>query len=131
MPFQTGQLVQVASRTRPGENKPGGVGRIVGVHNSTSSVDVEYLVEGGREKGIPLEFVQAHAFRETLRDRSLLLGRCRQCGSLRRDCHCLVVFPHVSAAGMMEDSSSDESLRAALADLDRDLRKYQRFKKKV
>jgi hypothetical protein len=85
--FSVGQLVDVKSRTWPGINKHGGVGRIVRL--SENCVDVHYVL-GGRERGIPIEYVnllpQAFSSRKSLRDRSILLGRCRTCGSLRADC---------------------------------------------
>ena len=108
-----GRLVQVASRTWPGINKPGGVARVTMVVHSNnnnnngggggllrSHVDVQYIVGNGKEKRVPIEYVQLAPQYETsrddcsrrtnaaasLRDRSMLLGRCRQCGSLRTDC---------------------------------------------
>jgi hypothetical protein len=85
--FSVGQLVDVASRTWPGINKHGGVGRIVKL--TENCVDVHYVL-GGRERGVPIEYVsllpQALSSRKSLRDRSILLGRCRNCGSLRADC---------------------------------------------
>jgi ribosomal protein L21E len=85
--FSVGQLVEVASRTWPGINKHGGVGRIVKV--TGNCVDVHYVL-GGRERSVPIEYVnllpQSFSARKSLRDRSILLGRCRNCGSLRADC---------------------------------------------
>jgi hypothetical protein len=139
-----GRFVEVASRTWPGINKPGGVARVVEVHFDTSSddetndndnenekeqgvggkrnnpthVNVRYMVGTSREKRVPVEYVQLAPQYEThrpttkdssvstsaggndsgngnesgnyvassLRDRSMLLGRCRRCGSLRTDC---------------------------------------------
>jgi hypothetical protein len=83
--FTVGQLVEVEPRTWPGINQPGGIGRITGV--AAASVSVRYLVHRRHEKGIPLRFVKVHAMpKKRLRDRSMLLGRCQQCGSLRTDC---------------------------------------------
>jgi hypothetical protein len=120
-----GRLVEVASRTWPGINKPGGVARVTCVHFQTSNgseesnnfpvshVDVHYIVGATKEKRVPVEFVKLAPQYETtkttassnpsdddnnnkgkstaagnnnLRDRNLLLGRCRRCGSLRTDC---------------------------------------------
>ncbi len=108
-----GRLVEVASRTWPGINKPGGVARVVQVHfdhdsndeNQTQAnarqpthVNVRYMVGSSREKRVPIEYVKlAPQYESTtvatsnnnntsLRDRSMLLGRCLRCGSLRTDC---------------------------------------------
>ena len=107
--LEVGRMVLVASRTWPGINKPGGVGSISHVHNKEEEeedvvVDVSYVL-GGREKRVPLRYVQwapqyeqqpqrqgnkqggnNHQYRGGLRDRSMLLGRCKRCGSLRTDC---------------------------------------------
>lgn len=89
--FLVGQLVSVQSRTWPGINKPGGIGRITEVSFDSSNdtvVSVKYVVERGQEeKGIAVKYVQHHSLpTNTLRDRSMLLGRCTRCGSLRTDC---------------------------------------------
>ncbi|KAG7359615.1 hypothetical protein IV203_034713 [Nitzschia inconspicua] len=134
-----GRLVEVASRTWPGINKPGGVARVMEVHfdhnndeflnhppgdnddnptglssfdsgahtNRPTHVNVKYILGGSREKRVPVEYVKLApqyestnettattpangtttvATTKTLRDRSMLLGRCRRCGSLRKDC---------------------------------------------
>jgi hypothetical protein len=86
-----GRLVEVASRTWPGINRPGGVARVTKVHEVERTVDVSYMVGRSREKNVPMEYVTLAPHYETgqsqgLRDRSLLLGRCRRCGSLRTDC---------------------------------------------
>jgi hypothetical protein len=105
--------VEVKSRTWPGINKPGGVARISWVYfspndstsdstqqNVISHVDVHYVVGRGKEKRVPIEYVTlapqyeretasttaSTATNNVLRDRSMLLGRCRRCGSLRTDC---------------------------------------------
>lgn len=83
-----GRLVKVEARTWPGINKHGGIGRILRLNED--EVDVQYVL-GGREKGVPLQYVSIAedyeaASRNSLRDRSILLGRCRNCGSLRADC---------------------------------------------
>ena len=123
-----GRLVEVASRTWPGINKPGGVAKVVEVHfddddktndegntgkspkrRNPTHVNVRYMVGSSREKRVPIEYVKLAPQYETnttnrepsassgqserctyvassLRDRSMLLGRCKRCGSLRTDC---------------------------------------------
>ena len=84
--FTEGQLVRVEARTWPGINKHGGVGRIT--RRIANEVDVQYVLGGG-EKGVPLEYVSIIEevwSQKSLRDRSILLGRCKHCGSLRADC---------------------------------------------
>ena len=100
--FVPGRLVEVKSRMWPGMNKPGGVARVSMAHFGTdevdgrsfvSHVDVHFVVGRGKEKRVPIEYVtpapqyeSGSAGMSTLRDRSMLLGRCRRCGSLRTDC---------------------------------------------
>lgn len=109
--FAEGTIVQVQARTWPGINKPGGIGRITQLHISddkVTDVDVHYIVVGGRERRVPIQYVKlapeyvsspsdvAASFsgaapggrsqRNQLRDRSIMLGRCKRCGSLRADC---------------------------------------------
>ena len=100
--FAVGEIVHVQARTWPGINKPGGIARITQLHSSSeklTDVDVQYVVVGGRERRVPIEYVSpapssiaaaskqdALPHRNELRDRSMLLGRCRRCGSLRKDC---------------------------------------------
>jgi hypothetical protein len=92
-----GRLVDVASRTWPGINKTGGIARVtlVQFHPDTkvpTHVNVTYMVESSKEKRVPVEYVKLAPDYETkpssssLRNRSLLLGRCLRCGSLRTDC---------------------------------------------
>ena len=109
-----GRLVEVASRTWPGINKPGGVAKVTNVYfdevfekdngpaigeekdRDSTHVDVQYVLGNSKEKRVPIEYVQiASQYEEisrsstaisSLRDRSLLLGRCLNCGSLRMDC---------------------------------------------
>jgi hypothetical protein len=97
-----GRLVEVQSRTWPGINKPGGVARVTCVSREEEGekithVDVRYILGSSKEKQVPVEYValapQYEIYnqtkggeRSTLRDRSMLLGRCRRCGSLRTDC---------------------------------------------
>ena len=106
-----GRLVEVASRTWPGINKPGGVAKVTNVYfdevfekdngpaigekkdRDSTHVDVQYVLGNSKEKRVPIEYVQiASQYEEisrsstaisSLRDRSLLLGRCLNCGSLR------------------------------------------------
>lgn len=107
--FAEGTIVQVQARTWPGINKPGGIGRITQVRISddkVTDVDVHYIVLGGRERRVPIQYVKlapeyvdsssAASFsgaapgglskRNQLRDRSIMKGRCTRCGSLRADC---------------------------------------------
>lgn len=97
--FTVGQLVNVQSRTWPGINQPGGVGRVTAVSTGTTSEEdagssssslllysVKYVLDGRHEKRIEAQYVQPHQQQSMLRDRSMLLGRCTRCGSLRRDC---------------------------------------------
>uniref|UniRef100_A0A7S3PXM1 Uncharacterized protein n=1 Tax=Chaetoceros debilis TaxID=122233 RepID=A0A7S3PXM1_9STRA len=117
-------VVEISPRTWPGINKMGGVARVLNCHYDVSDIDckvlthldVEYIVVGGKEKEVPIEYCKAApqydaAFqngtnsssktvsngssnngiflikgRVSLRDRSSLLGRCKLCGSLRSDC---------------------------------------------
>lgn len=68
--FAVGDLVRVASRTYPGINKPGGVGRVTKVHNDDGAgssgqtfpvtlVDVKYVL-GGSERRLCLDLVQPY-----------------------------------------------------------------------
>eukprot|EP00957_Ditylum_brightwellii_P185121 14097433-Ditylum_brightwellii.AAC.1 len=55
-------MVEVAPRTWPGMNKLGGTARITSIHlspttSSIRSVDVSYVVMGGREKNISMEYI--------------------------------------------------------------------------
>ena len=56
-PFKKGQTVKVASRTQPGMNKQGGVGRVAKV-NADGTVNVKYIL-GGSEKNLELIHVEA------------------------------------------------------------------------
>lgn len=84
--FSVGQLVNVESRTWPGINQPGGVGRITGL--GRDRVSIKYVLDGRHEKEVDIQYVHAQEqlSSRSLRNRSMLLGRCRNCGSLRRDC---------------------------------------------
>jgi hypothetical protein len=57
--------VNVASRTWPGINAPGGVGKVseITYEDGVMYVDVDYVL-GGKEKTIELEFVKEHTFDE-------------------------------------------------------------------
>lgn len=76
--FTLGQLVNVASRTTPGINKPGGVGKVTNIsyEDGVMLVDVEYVL-GGKEKSIELEFVAEHSFNEENHGRSSRVRRSR------------------------------------------------------
>eukprot|EP00977_Amphora_coffeiformis_P005662 scaffold1189_cov194-Amphora_coffeaeformis.AAC.19 len=86
--WQVGQLVQVQARTWPGINQPGGVGRITGCNTDGTRVSVRYVLDGRHEKEIETIYLSSYGndTEERLRDRSMLLGRCHNCGSLRSDC---------------------------------------------
>lgn len=65
-PFAIDQLVSVSSRTGPGENSPGGIGRITKVTkmikdagHSAFTFDVKYVI-GGSEKNIAARHMAAH-----------------------------------------------------------------------
>lgn len=81
--FAVGDIVVVTARTGVGENKPGGVGRVTEV-SEDGSVDVKYVL-GGRERRIPLNFVDTYASGEE-RAKRTIHGRCRRCGCLVVDC---------------------------------------------
>lgn len=88
-PFRIGQLVRVQPRTDPGYNREGGVAHITCITETTdgpTTVNVRYVIGGKRDKNIDIAEVEEHGERTRLRDRSVLLGRCRNCGSLRTDC---------------------------------------------
>ncbi|KAL7567627.1 hypothetical protein ACA910_000221 [Epithemia clementina (nom. ined.)] len=111
--FTVGQLVQVDRRAWPGINQPGGVGHIVEIaaaaptkqeapdpnssnktatttatNNSNLILTVRYVLDNRYERNINSQYVHVHNQSSTrsLRDRRMLLGRCQNCGSLRRDC---------------------------------------------
>jgi hypothetical protein len=113
--FRVGDMVDVQARMWPGINRHGGVGRVMNVHQdeqgALTHVDVKYIVVGGRERLVPVEYVAlAPQFEQSnsnnaaeaeaaaadpknkgvlgssLRDRSHMLVRCTHCGSLRLDC---------------------------------------------
>ena len=72
--FSVGTIVEVQSRTWPGVNKLGGVGRVTRVHTSPSvRYDIAYVL-GGREKLVDAVFVSSN-------DRDL--GRQKDVGSIR------------------------------------------------
>jgi hypothetical protein len=84
-----GKLVNVISRTWPGINKPGGIGKITKVYHDEATqlvegVDVKYIVHGGTDKGIPIEFIEAHED-DGNRNRNTS-ERCPRCKSFTSDC---------------------------------------------
>ncbi|CAJ1954577.1 unnamed protein product [Cylindrotheca closterium] len=99
-----GRMVEVLPRTWPGINKPGGVARVIKLYvieDQIKHVDVHYILARTKEKQVPLDYVKLAPQYEgtantrsssrnqptsSLRDRSMLLGRCKRCGSLRTDC---------------------------------------------
>jgi hypothetical protein len=80
-----GQVVNVAARTGPGINQPGGVAKITSI-TADQGICVKYIIDSRQERGIDAQFVAAHHHRERLRDRSALVGRCTRCRSIRSDC---------------------------------------------
>lgn len=65
MEWKVGQTVDVQSRTWAGINKPGGCAKIIKVHYSedgknVESLDVKYVLGGGREKEIDPAIVSAY-----------------------------------------------------------------------
>lgn len=157
-PFSVGQLVKVAARTWPGINEPGGVGRVVNV--TPESVSVRYLVGHRRqEKNVPVQYVAPHILESSrLRDRSMLLGRCKNCGSLRTDCgscdiwvaeqqivsttsSSITVLPPYQGKPVDEEQIvliDDDSESEDLSDLDNDVerlqtrfQRYQRIKRRA
>jgi len=150
--FHVGQLVRVAPRTWPGINQPGGIGRVTGLGWHTLSV--RYVLDGRHDKEISTKFVTVHQQGRTrrLRDRSMMLGRCNVCGSLRNDCgscdlwmeeeqvRANVLLPlrkqKVGADTALEDdsddeSSSDDELEEMQKQNQRRYRKYLRMKARV
>ena len=152
IPFTVGQLVDVESRTWPGINQPGGIGRVTGIAASCASV--MYLVGHRRhEKEIPFRFIKPYTqTTKRLRNRSMLLGRCQNCGSLRADCGSCDIWAaerqlhlsvgsaadtstkkasHKESTDSLEDSDSTASsaLEEDIARRKRRFRKYQRLKR--
>jgi len=117
--FSVGRMVNVKARTWPGINKPGGIGKITKVHatgDSGGCLDVRYTL-GGRETKIPIEYValapqyeKFHDFFDNkLRDRSNMLGRCKRCLSLRKDCNsCDLVEEELQTSGDIPTSYTNE-----------------------
>lgn len=142
--YHIGQLVQVQARTGTGMNQPGGVGRITNVENQ--KISVKYVLDGRQERSIDLHYVSAYALqRGRLRDRSMLLGRCDVCGSLRTDCgscidkmvvepakkprsHPLVRSAPDTLLLSSSSSDSDSDLEEILRQSELRFRRYQRQK---
>jgi hypothetical protein len=156
-----GQWVMVASRTSPGMNQPGGVGRITAVSDNGRCVAVRYVLDGRHEKQVEVDpFVRLHTIhgQRRLRDRSILLGRCRRCGSLRKDCGSCDYYNQdhehhqqqqpvnsehnrekeiTTTSPLIKDdkhaessSSSDESLKQIQKQVNAQYRRYRRLKAK-
>lgn len=86
-----GKLVNVISRTWPGINKPGGIGKITKVYPEDSTlivkcVDVKYIVHGGTDKAIPIEFIEPHEDDGNKKRNSSFIRRCTRCKSFVSDC---------------------------------------------
>ena len=96
--FFPGRIVSVQSRTWPGINKPGGVGRITQIYqrsqdSEVTHVDVKYHINGGREKKVDVCYVKLAPDYEnvgdrTLRDHKSMAPRCPDCISFLTDCTC-------------------------------------------
>jgi hypothetical protein len=91
--------VEVEDRTWPGMNKQGGIAKVKAINRTDRSVEVHFVVGNRKEKGVSLDYIVPapqydpqssggqHQHKQTiLRDRNMLLGRCKRCGSLRTDC---------------------------------------------
>lgn len=110
--FEVDDVVRVGARTGVGENKPGGVGRVI--HVSADGVDVKYVL-GGRERCVPLEYVERYDGEQ--RSKRTVHGRCRRCGSLVVDC--LHAQPD-------DDGEDDDTRRRALAERRKVARSWRR-----
>jgi hypothetical protein len=119
--YLAGDTVVVESRTWPGINQPGGVGRITGVSSTHATkecairVSVRYILDGRHEKEIDIKWVKPYdvdmnlpvSSKNSLRDRSMLLGRCDRCGSLRKDCgSCDFAFAQVNKLSLINSAQS-------------------------
>ena len=75
--FELGAVVQVEARMQPGQNKPGGVARIVACRRppgaESPTFDVKYVL-GGREKGVSARFISD--FSAEKNDRSAAKMEC-------------------------------------------------------
>jgi len=59
--FKVGNIVRVASRTWPGINKPGGVGKVTKIDDVEKKINVKYVL-GGNERNVDWKYVSANAF---------------------------------------------------------------------
>lgn len=59
--FKVGNIVRVASRTWPGINKPGGVGKVTKINDDAKTINVKYVL-GGTERNVEWKYVSANAF---------------------------------------------------------------------
>jgi hypothetical protein len=59
--FMPGDIVRVSPRTWPGVNKPGGVGKVLSVDETTATATVEYVIGRKRmESRVPFEFMEEY-----------------------------------------------------------------------
>ena len=65
MLIDVGALVLVQSRTTPGINKPGGVGRVVAV--GPAGYSIKYVLDGSTERDVAKGFVSLHTFEDNPR----------------------------------------------------------------
>jgi hypothetical protein len=74
--FTENEIVEVASRTWPGVNKPGGVGRIIRV-GGDSTYDINYIL-GGRERSVEARYITSvNFFDRSAGIKRDTLGRCK------------------------------------------------------
>jgi len=59
--YEVGAIIRVASRTWPGINKPGGVGKVTKIDDEAKTINVKYVL-GGNERKIDWKFVSTNAF---------------------------------------------------------------------
>lgn len=137
-PYSIGDIVHVQPRTGPGENFPGGVARVIAI-TKQQSFSVRYVLDGRVEQDVQLKFVHPHQFRasRSMRDRSLLLGRCRRCGSLRSDCgscdqtQLYQEIMDTTTPGISHESSSSDEDRQLTRHLNQSIRKLKKLKASV
>ncbi|GBG27772.1 Hypothetical Protein FCC1311_039952 [Hondaea fermentalgiana] len=58
--LQINDIVSIAPRTGPGENKPGGTARILRLDYATATADVKYIL-GGSDRAVPFSIISRQA----------------------------------------------------------------------
>ena len=82
-PYMPGDIVLVEHRTWPGTNKPGGVGRLLRVDETTATATVSYVIGRKRtEDLVPFEFMEEYK----LEPRKSRVGNSRV-GNKHRNMH--------------------------------------------